>query len=131
MREDPAERKATAKAVQLPSAAVEKLRYEAALKRLDLEARLKTLVPISEVEDAMVRAGEGIVRALEQLPNFAAELMSATREGEPALRRKLREIKDHMRRQAAEALVLLQHDGEARERAGIEFDLGDPIEQEF
>ncbi|MER8492240.1 hypothetical protein NKH53_28995 [Mesorhizobium australicum] len=126
VRQDPAERKATAKAVELPSAAVEKLRYEAALKRLDLEERLKNLVPIREVEDAMVRAGEGIVRAIEQLPNFAAQLMAATREGEPAVRRKLREIKDHIRRQAAEALVLLKNEGEAQELAGgYEFDLGE------
>ncbi|TPM31783.1 MarR family transcriptional regulator [Mesorhizobium sp. B2-3-5] len=106
--------------------AADKIRYEAALRRLDFEERIKNLVPIKHVEDAMVRAGEAIVRAIEQLPNFAGELLAATRDGEPAVRRKLREIKDHIRRQAAEALKLQQQEGEAQERAGgVEFDLGE------
>nr|WP_280800195.1 helix-turn-helix domain-containing protein [Mesorhizobium sp. LNHC229A00] len=107
-------------------AAADKVKYEAALRRLDYEERIKNLVPIKHVEDAMVRAGEGIVRAIEQLPNFTAELMAATRDGEPAVRRKLREIKDHIRRKAAEALVLLRDEGAAQERAGgVEYDLGE------
>ncbi|MER8852995.1 DUF1441 family protein [Mesorhizobium australicum] len=126
VREDPAERKATAKAVELPSAAVEKLRYEAALKRLDLEERLKTLVPIRDVENAMVRAGEALVRALEKLPNFAPDLIAAAKEGEPAFRRKLRDITHQLRRSAGEALTLLHAEGQAEdERGGTEFDLGE------
>ncbi|UCI22609.1 hypothetical protein FJ970_22585 [Mesorhizobium sp. B2-1-8] len=110
--------------------AAEKIRYEAQLRRLDYEERVKALLPIKDVENAMVRASEGIVRAIEQLPNFATELMTATREGEPAVRRKLREIKDRIRRQAADALVLLHAEGSAEERAGIELDLGE-IEKEI
>ncbi|MCH4560346.1 MarR family transcriptional regulator [Mesorhizobium jarvisii] len=105
--------------------AADKVRYEAQLRRLDYEERVKKLVPIKHVEDAMVRAGEVIVRAID-LSNFAGDLMAAAREGEPAVRRKLREIGDRIRRQAAEALVLLATEGKAQERAGgVEFDLGD------
>jgi len=111
--------------------AADKVRYEAALRRLDYEERIQNLLPIKHVEDAMCRAGEGIVRAIEQLPNFTAELMAATREGEPAVRRKLREIKDRIRRQAADALTLLRIEGETHERAGAELDLGDITEKEF
>ncbi|TPN49345.1 MarR family transcriptional regulator [Mesorhizobium sp. B1-1-7] len=105
--------------------AADKIRYEAALRKLDYEERIKTLLPIKDVENAMVRASEVIVRAIEQLPNFTAELMAATRDGEPAVRRKLREIKDHIRRQAADALTLLHNEGLAQENAGMELDLGE------
>ncbi|TPN53992.1 helix-turn-helix domain-containing protein [Mesorhizobium sp. B1-1-7] len=111
-------------------AAADKVKYEAALRRLDYEERIKNLVPIKQVEDAMVRAGEAIVRAID-LSNFAGDLLIAAREGEPAVRRKLREIKDRIQRQAADALVLLAKEGETQERAGgVEFDLGEIDQRE-
>ncbi|WP_292539081.1 hypothetical protein, partial [Mesorhizobium sp.] len=91
---------------------------------LDVSERLGKLVPVSEVEAAMVRAGEAIVRAIEQLPTFASEIMAASRDGEPALRRKLRDIKDQIRRRAADALTLQRNEGQVEEETGSEFDLG-------
>jgi DNA-binding Lrp family transcriptional regulator len=111
-------------------AASEKVKYEAALKRLEYEERVKKLVPIKQVEDAMVRSGEVIVRAIEHLPNFTAELLAASREGEPAVRRKLREIKDRIRLKAADALKLMLKEGEAQEQAGVEWDLGETGERD-
>ena len=60
------------------------------------------------------------MRAIERLPGFAPELMAAAKHGEPAVRRKLREIKDDLRRTAGEALALLATEGLAQEAAGGE-----------
>jgi hypothetical protein len=110
----------------LRDAQTEKAQWEARRSALDVSERLGKLVPVSEVETAMVKAAESIVRAIEQLPTFASDLMLAARDGEPALRRKLREVKDHLRRRAGEALTLQQADGHAEEDAGgSEFDFGD------
>ncbi|RWN11773.1 hypothetical protein [Mesorhizobium sp.] len=109
----------------LRDAQTEKAQWEARRSALDVSERLGKLVPVTEVETAMVRAGEAIVRAIEQLPSFAGEIMTAAREGEPALRRKLRDIKDQIRRRAADALTLQRNDGQAEEEnGGNEFDLG-------
>jgi len=109
----------------LRDAQTEKAQWEARRSALDVSERMGKLVPVVEVETAMVRAGEAIVRAIEQLPSFANEIMSASREGEPALRRKLRDIKDQLRRRAADALTLQRNAGLADEdNGGIEFDLG-------
>ncbi|TIN84342.1 winged helix-turn-helix domain-containing protein [Mesorhizobium sp.] len=109
----------------LRDAQTEKAQWEARRSALDVSERLGKLVPVAEVETAMVRAGEAIVRAIEQLPSFAGEIMTAAREGEPALRRKLRDIKDQLRRRAADALTLQRDAGQAEEdNGGNEFDLG-------
>jgi DNA-binding transcriptional ArsR family regulator len=109
----------------LRDAQTEKAQWEARRSALDVSERMGKLVPVAEVETAMVRAGEAIVRAIEQLPSFANEIMSASREGEPALRRKLRDIKDQLRRRAADALTLQRNAGLADEdNGGTEFDLG-------
>jgi hypothetical protein len=111
-------------AERLRDAQTEKAQWEARRSALDVSERLGKLVPVAEVETAMVRAGEAIVRAIEQLPTFAGEIMAASRDGEPALRRKLRDIKDQIRRRAADALTLQRNEGQADEEAGSEFDLG-------
>ncbi|WP_217577340.1 winged helix-turn-helix domain-containing protein [Mesorhizobium sp. GbtcB19] len=109
----------------LRDAQTEKAQWEARRSALDVSERLGKLVPVAEVETAMVRAGEAIVRAIEQLPSFAGEIMTAAREGEPALRRKLRDIKDQLRRRAADALTLQRSEGLGDEdNSGTEFDLG-------
>ncbi|TGQ69528.1 hypothetical protein EN805_10545 [bacterium M00.F.Ca.ET.162.01.1.1] len=109
----------------LRDAQTEKAQWEARRSALDVSERLGKLVPVAEVETAMVRAGEAIVRAIEQLPSFAGEIMTAAKEGEPALRRKLRDIKDQIRRRAADALTLQRDAGQADEdNGGNEFDLG-------
>lgn len=108
----------------LRDAQTEKAQWEARRSALDVSERLGKLVPVAEVETAMVRAGEAIVRAIEQLPTFAGEIMAASRDGEPALRRKLRDIKDQLRRRAADALTLQRTEGQADEEAGNEFDFG-------
>lgn len=109
----------------LRDAQTEKAQWEARRSALDVSERLGKLVPVAEVETAMVRAGEAIVRAIEQLPSFAGEIMTAARDGEPALRRKLRDIKDQIRRRAADALTLQRDAGQAEEEnGGSEFDLG-------
>ncbi|RWC98974.1 MAG: hypothetical protein EOS73_29385 [Mesorhizobium sp.] len=109
----------------LRDAQTEKAQWEARRSALDVSERLGKLVPVIEVETAMVRAGEAIVRAIEQLPSFAGEIMTAAKEGEPALRRKLRDIKDQIRRRAADALTLQRDAGQADEDSGgNEFDFG-------
>ncbi|WP_027037893.1 hypothetical protein [Mesorhizobium ciceri] len=108
----------------LRDAQTEKAQWEARRSALDVSERLGKLVPVAEVETAMVRAGEAIVRAIEQLPTFAGEIMAAAKDGEPALRRKLRDIKDQIRRRAADALTLQRNEGQVDEETGNEFDLG-------
>jgi len=123
VREEKAE--PTGQSGALRDAQTEKAQWEARRSALDVSERLGKLVPVAEVETAMVRAGEAIVRSIEQLPSFANEIMSAAREGEPALRRKLRDIKDQLRRRAADALTLQRDAGLADEdNGGTEFDLG-------
>lgn len=110
----------------LRDAQTQKAQWEARRSALDVSERLGKVVPVSAVEQAMVRAGEAIVRALEQLPTFAGDLTLAARDGEPAVRRKLREIKDQIRARAAEALTLQQGQGAAEEdTGGAEFDFGE------
>ena len=48
--------------------------YDADLKRLDLEERRGVLVRVAKVEDALVAAGEKIVRIIDQLPMDADDL---------------------------------------------------------
>jgi hypothetical protein len=102
---------------------VERTRYEAALRRLDLEERLGKVVATKQVEEAMVAAGTTIARVFERLTSSSSEIYAATRDGEPAVRQLLRRLADDMRRDAAKALAELHRQGEAEEAAGgIEMD---------
>ncbi len=47
--------------------------YDADLKKLELEERLSELVPVKDVEAAIVALSENFVRALEQIPSRAEE----------------------------------------------------------
>lgn len=102
----------------------ERTRYEAALRRLDLEERLKNLVSTKHVEDAMVAAGAVIVRVFGRLTAASSDIYAVTQQGgEPAVRRLLRGLADEMRRDAGLALAELARQGEAEEAAGgVEFD---------
>jgi len=101
----------------------ERTRYEAALRRLDLEERLKNVVATKHVEDAMVAAGSVIVRVFGRLTAASSDIYAATKDGEPAVRRLLRQLVDDMRREAGTALAELATQGEAQEAAGgLEFD---------
>ncbi|WP_156398691.1 winged helix-turn-helix domain-containing protein [Mesorhizobium sp. Root102] len=107
-------------------AQTEKAQWEARRSALDVNERLGNLVPVKSVELAMIKAGEAIVRSLGQLATFAPDLMAAAKDGEPAMRRKLREIEHQLRRKAGEALTLIASEGRADEDNGAtEFDLGD------
>ncbi|WP_156937981.1 winged helix-turn-helix domain-containing protein [Mesorhizobium sp. LNHC221B00] len=107
-------------------AQTEKAQWEARRSALDVNERLGNLLPVKSVELAMVKAGEAIVRSLGQLATFAPDLMTAAKEGEPAMRRKLREIEHQLRRKAGEALTLIAGEGRSDEETGAtEFDLGD------
>jgi DNA-binding Lrp family transcriptional regulator len=102
------------------SASVENMRYTAALKRLDLEERLRNLVSVKSVENAMVRAGETIVRSLDRISNYSPDLMELSKQGEPAVRRYLRAKVYELRRAIAEQLQLQLAEGQAQEAAGGE-----------
>jgi DNA-binding transcriptional ArsR family regulator len=103
---------------KLRDAQTERAVYDARLRALDLGERQGKLVPVAMVEAAMVRAAEAIVRTIERLPSFAPELVGAAKEGEPAVRRKLREIKDELRKGIGSALTLQKGEGLAEEEAG-------------
>jgi len=51
--------------------------YQAELSRLDLDERLKKLLPVEGVVSAISTCAEGIIRAIEQLPTRADELAAA------------------------------------------------------
>jgi DNA-binding transcriptional ArsR family regulator len=103
---------------KLRDAQTERAQYDAKLRALDLGERTGKLVATASVEAAMVRAGEAIVRTLERLPSFAPEILAAAKDGEPALRRRLREVKDELRRSIGASLTLQKIEGEGDEGPG-------------
>jgi DNA-binding MarR family transcriptional regulator len=112
---------------KLRDAQTERAQYEARLKALDLAERTGILVPIKGehgVEQAMIRAAEAIVRAIDQIPSWANEIAAASKDGEPAIRRELRKKRDQLRRIAADALSQIAGEGAAEEAdGGIEVSL--------
>lgn len=106
---------------KLRDAQADRATYEARLKALDLSERLGQLLPVKGdhgVERAMIRSAEATVRALDQIPSWAAELMSAARDGQPAMMRVLRAKRFELRKQIAAALTALADEGARREAAG-------------
>ena len=66
-------------------------REDADLKRLDLDERRGVLIRVAKVEDAIVAAGEKIVRIIDQLPmDYLATAVA--KGGVQALRMALKEI---------------------------------------
>jgi DNA-binding Lrp family transcriptional regulator len=51
--------------------------YQADIAKLDLDERLGKLLPVSEVESAMVRVAEAMVRQIDQLPSRADDIATA------------------------------------------------------
>ncbi|WP_174514069.1 MarR family transcriptional regulator [Methylocella tundrae] len=51
--------------------------YQADIAKLDLDERLKKLLPVEDIASAIGICAEGIVRVLDQLPSRADELASA------------------------------------------------------
>jgi DNA-binding Lrp family transcriptional regulator len=107
---------------KLRDAQTEKAQWEARARALDVSERMGRLVPVKGergIEAAMIRAGEAIVRAVEQVPTWAGDLTTiAIRDGEPGVRRELRRRRDELRAAMATALSGLADEGRQEEAAG-------------
>lgn len=91
-------------------------RYKAEMARLDLEQRLGKVLPIEQVERAMIRVAENIVRQIDRLP---------ARTDDPAMRRLLKDFSLELRTEIASSMSQLFDEGRAEERsaaAGPVFD---------
>jgi hypothetical protein len=92
--------------------------HRAQLLRLELDERRGRLIPVEDVEAALVSAGEAIVRVVDQLPAEVEDLAAAFAfDGVPAVRQKLKEIARRMRERIADALVV-HNDGSGGEETG-------------
>ncbi len=78
--------------------------YDADLKRLDLMDRLGLVVPVADVQAAMVEAGAIMVRALDRLPAKLDDMLAASREGQAGGRRFLRDLGVELRMVIATAM---------------------------
>ena len=90
--------------------------YDADLKQLDLKERLGQVVPIDDVEAAMVRVAETMVRTIDQLPSFADDLAAAVaKDGVHGARTFLKSKARDLRDALAKNLRLLEAEGRAME----------------
>ena len=90
--------------------------YQADLAKLDLDERLGKLVPIDDVEKAMVRCAEALVRAIDRLPGRAEELASrVAQEGAQGARAILKETARELRATLAREMRLLASEQEPEE----------------
>lgn len=107
-------------------AQAERAQYEAKLKALDFAERTGQVVAVRGphgVETAMIRIVEQIVRELQQPFDWIPDLIEASSQGEPAMRRVLRK-KIHEQRQAISAkMTALLGEALDAEAAGVEVDL--------
>lgn len=95
--------------------------FEADLKEIELRERLGRLVPIEDVERAMVTCGEAIVRIAERAPQRAAEMVAAVdRDRENGARAALKAFARDLRIEIAEAMKLAAAGGEAKQEEGDE-----------
>lgn len=98
-------------------------RYTADLKFLELEEKLKRLVPVAEVEDAAIKCAEATVRIIDRLPSFADALAAAVGSAGPAgARGKLKEIARELRQGIAEAYGELARKAEPMTLEPADFD---------
>ena len=82
--------------------------YKAELARLDLEERLGKLVAVEKVAEAAGSVAEALVRAIDQFPTRAAEILSASESnGVEGIRTVLRSIGRDLRDLASRELVKL------------------------
>jgi DNA-binding transcriptional ArsR family regulator len=128
-REVGAETKKTEAAPQngaLRDAQADRAQYDARLKALDYAERTRQLVPIKGdqgIETALIRVSDKLVRDMDSPMAWATDLMEASREGEPALRRVLREKCRGLRSMVAEHLMSLAGEGGDAERTGVQVDI--------
>jgi DNA-binding MarR family transcriptional regulator len=114
------------KSLPLPGAAADpvlareqarRVGYAADLAKLDLDERLGKLLPIADVEAAMVDCAEAMVRKIDQLPTLADQVASAVaREGALGARSFLRTIARDLRKSLETEMRLIaestqEHDG--------------------
>jgi len=86
-----------------------KLRYEADLKQIALKRQLGEIVAIADVERAMARCAEVIVRRIDRLPGLADELAGAVgKGGVDAARAWLRDTARDLRQALADSMRLLE-----------------------
>lgn len=83
--------------------------YEAELARLKLDEQLGKLVPVADVEAAMVRCAERLVRGLDQIPALSDDPQARL-----ALKGKVRELRQVL----ADEMKLMAREGETEEQAG-------------
>jgi DNA-binding Lrp family transcriptional regulator len=100
--------------------------YKAELARLDLDERLGKLVAADEVAHAAGRVAETLVRAVDQFPTRAAELLLAGEQnGVEGIRTVLRSIGRDLRELASRELVTLADVGKGSAGAGPGADQAD------
>jgi DNA-binding MarR family transcriptional regulator len=91
-----------------------RLAYQADLAKLDLDERLGKLLPIDDVEAAMVRCAEALTRSLDQMPTRADELAAAVaKDGVNGARAFLKVVARDMRALLAREMRLLDRDASA------------------
>lgn len=83
-----------------------KARYDADLKKLEIDRQRGELVRIDDVRDAMAILAETMVRDIEQLPTMAEAVLNAGKTGElagtrDALRRCARDLRERLDRSLA------------------------------
>ena len=89
--------------------------YKAELARLDLDERLGKLVAVNDVAAAGSKIADALVRAIDQLPTRAGELLAASeRGGVEGIRAVLRTMGRELRDRASSELVALADVGQAK-----------------
>ncbi|MBB3315128.1 DNA-binding transcriptional ArsR family regulator [Rhizobium sp. BK181] len=109
----------------LRDAQTERAKYDAQLKALDLAERQGQLVALRGehgLETALVRVTEALLRDLGAPLNWVSEIIEASREGEPALRRLLRNKVREQRTSMAQTLAKLAGEAAEAEKAGLQVD---------
>jgi DNA-binding IscR family transcriptional regulator len=85
--------------------------YTADLKFLDLEERLKRLVPIEEAKDGGVKIGEAVVSIMSRLPTYAEAMTAvAVKDGVQGARGLFKDIERELRAEIAKALAKIAGD---------------------
>jgi DNA-binding Lrp family transcriptional regulator len=110
----------------LRDAQTDRAQYEAKLKALDFAERTRQLVPVKGehgIEAAVIRVSEILIRDVGAPLQWISKIHEAARQGEPQLRRVLREMVNSMRADMARHLLELAAEGTKAEEAGIEINI--------
>jgi DNA-binding MarR family transcriptional regulator len=103
----PAPVAATAGDPVLPREQARRAAYDADLKKLDLDERLGKLLPVEDVEHAMVECAEAMVRIIDQVPGRAEEVAAAVAsDGTAGARTFLRDFARDLRTRLAQEMRL-------------------------